>query len=212
MGHLQGVITISVILAFVFLGFKIYLAGWISLVISHTLLAYFYSKRNAKFYVLLQIISVIIAAMKIYSSPSMREVQRLIEKDETDMHARSAAQSEAEQKQQQAMMEAQAEKEGSDRQMENEHFYKEDETKRYLGELKAETDRINKLNEDNDVSSPETEIDDRDFEKFSKELDIKQQGLDNDMSKHRDNLGIKEKELTIKKKAANKPTPTAAKK
>jgi len=66
MGHLQGLITVSTISAFIMLGYKILLGGWVALLISHIMLAYFYNKRKAKYYVTLQIISMIIAGIKIY--------------------------------------------------------------------------------------------------------------------------------------------------
>jgi len=150
-------------------------------------------------------------AMKIYNSPSLREVQRMIEKDESDMHQRQSQQAEAEMKAQQAAAQQQAATEEAERQIDVDKTNKEDDTKRYIAELKDATDRLKIGNEEQGIESPETNEDDKDFEKFSKELNIKQQGLDNDMSKHKDNLGIKEKELIIKKKAANKPAPVAKK-
>lgn len=151
-------------------------------------------------------------AMKIYNSPSMREVQRMIEKDEADMHQRSSQQAEAEQKQQQAIAQAAAQKEQADRDMEEDHFTRSDETDRYIAELKADTEKLKQDAADNGVESPETQEDDKDFEKFSKELDIKQQNLDNDMSKHRDNMQRKDEEISIKRKQANKPLAAPAKK
>ena len=65
MGHLQGLITIFVISAFLLLGYSIFLWGWICLFVSHGMLAYFYNKRKAKYYVTLQIISMGIALVKI---------------------------------------------------------------------------------------------------------------------------------------------------
>ncbi|MCA9353536.1 nicotinamide mononucleotide transporter [Candidatus Nomurabacteria bacterium] len=66
MGHIQGLITVAVISAFLMLGYKIFVGGWIALIVSHLMLAFFYWKRSAKYYVVLQIISIIIAAIKVY--------------------------------------------------------------------------------------------------------------------------------------------------
>ena len=142
-------------------------------------------------------------AMKIYNSPSIREVQRLIEKDEQKMNEAKAAQSEQEQKQFEASQQALAQKEAAELAKEEDHFTREDETKRYIAELKADTERINKENAEKGLES--IDDDSKDLEKFEKELGIKQQGLDNDMKKHNDNLSVKKEEVTIKKKQSDKP-------
>lgn len=151
-------------------------------------------------------------AMKIYNSPSMRSVQRMIEANEQKIEQKNAAASEAEQKALAAQAKKLEEKQLRDETREADEFTREDNTKRYIAELKAETDRINKDNEEEGIVSPETQNDERDFEKFSKELNIKQQGLDNDMSKHRDNMVRKDEEIKIRKTVANKPTSNSTKK
>ncbi|PCI20142.1 hypothetical protein COB64_02425 [Candidatus Wolfebacteria bacterium] len=65
MGHLQGLITISTLSAFILLGHHMFTLGWIALLTSHTMLAYFYNKKDAKYYVWLQIASIAIALTKI---------------------------------------------------------------------------------------------------------------------------------------------------
>lgn len=65
MGHLQGLITVSTLTAFILLGHNVFLGGWIALLASHTMLAYFYKNRGAKYYVWLQIVSMVIALTKI---------------------------------------------------------------------------------------------------------------------------------------------------
>jgi hypothetical protein len=140
-------------------------------------------------------------AMKIYNSPSLREVQRLIEKDEQRMKESQAKASEDEMKQRQAEAQRLAEKEQLEQTIDIEKFNKEDETKRYIAELKAETDRINKeMNE----GSEDPDVDDKDFEKFKAELGIKEKGLSQDMKKHNDVMSRKDKEIAIKSKAANR--------
>jgi len=144
-------------------------------------------------------------AMKIYNSPSLREVQRLIEKDEQRMKESQAKASEDEMKQRQAEAQRLAEKEQLEQTIDIEKFNKEDETKRYIAELKAETDRINKkMNE----GAENPDVDDKDFEKFKAELGIKEKGLSQDMKKHNDIMLRKDKEIAIKKKTALKPQPS----
>jgi len=143
-------------------------------------------------------------AIKIYNSPSIREVQRLIEKDEQQMKESQAKAGEDQQKQQQAMMEQQAEEKQVEQNLDLEKFNRTDETNRYIAELQAETARISKENSDRGV-----ENDDSDFEKFEAELGVKNKSLDNDMSKHRDNMARKDKEIEIKRKQANKPASSS---
>lgn len=139
-------------------------------------------------------------AIKIYNSPSVREIQRLIEKDETQMKESQAKAGEDQQKQQQAMMQQQALEAQQAANLDLEKFNREDETKRYIVELQEETKRLQAESAERGV-----ENDSDDFDKFEKELGIKQQALSNDMQKHNDNMSMKDKEIAIKNKIANKP-------
>ena len=139
-------------------------------------------------------------AIKIYNSPSVREIQRLIEKDETQMKESQAKAGEDQQKQQQAMMQQQALEAQQAANLDLEKFNREDETKRYIVELQEETKRLQAESAERGV-----ENDNDDFDKFEKELGIKQQALSNDMQKHNDNMSMKDKEIAIKNKIANKP-------
>ena len=139
-------------------------------------------------------------AIKIYNSPSIREIQRLIEKDEQQMKEGQQQQAEAEQKQAQAAMEQAAIEKQQEQALDLEKFNREDETKRYIAELNAETQRINTENNDQGVEN------DDDFKKFEAELGIKREALSNDMIKHNDIMSRKDREIDIKKKQANKPT------
>lgn len=142
-------------------------------------------------------------AIKIYNSPSIREIQRLIQKDEQEMKQSQAKQAEDQNKQFQAAQEAQALKDQQEANLDLQKFNREDETKRYIAELNAETQRLNKENADRGI-----EDDRADFEKFEKELGVKERALDNDMKKHNDNMKRKDREISIKQKQANKPTGT----
>ena len=139
-------------------------------------------------------------AIKIYNSPSVREIQRLIEKDEQQMKESQAKQAEDQNKQLQAQLEQQALEKQQEQNLDLEKFNREDETKRYIAELQEETKRLQQQQGD-----PGIENDD-DFKKFEAELGIKKQSLDNDMKKHNDNMQRKDKEIEIKRKQANKPT------
>lgn len=140
-------------------------------------------------------------AMKIYNSPSVREVQRMIEKNEKDMKETQAKQGEQQQKQFEQQQQQAMEVQQAQMQKEDDKFQQEDETKRYIAELKAETDRLNILSQERGVEQEDTE---EDLAKFEKELGIKTRALDQDMEKHRDNMSIKEKDLSIKKTNNNK--------
>jgi len=147
-------------------------------------------------------------AMKIYNSPSLREVQRMIEKDEQQMRENQSKQAENEIKQRQIEEARLAEKDQLEQKIDLEKFNKEDETKRYIAELKAETDRINKEATDRDGEGETDE--DLELKKFEAELGIKEKGLSNDMTKHNDVMARKDKEIAIKNKVANKKPATPA--
>lgn len=139
------------------------------------------------------------SAIKMYNSSSMREIQRLIEKDEQQMKETQAKQAEDQNKQMQAQMEQQAMKDQQEMNLDLQKFNREDETKRYIAELNAETQRIQKETGDEGVEN------DDDFKKFEAELGIKKESLSNDMKKHTDIMARKDKEIEIKRKQANKP-------
>src|SRR5204862_4142184 len=74
-------------------------------------------------------------AMKIYNSPSMREIQRMIEKSESDMKENEAKKAEEAGKAQKAQLaQAQAQYEANV-EIEQKRFEREDDTKRYIAEL-----------------------------------------------------------------------------
>lgn len=139
-------------------------------------------------------------AIKIYNSPSIREIQRLIEKDEQQMKEGQQQQAEADSKEAQAAREEAKLIHEEETRVDLEKFNREDETKRYIAELNAETSRIQKESGDKGVEN------DEDFKKFESELGLKREALSNDMKKHNDNMSRKDKEIAIKNKIANKPT------
>ena len=138
-------------------------------------------------------------AIKIYNSPSIREIQRMIQKDETNMKAQQAKAGEDKNKQMQAQMEQEAQTEQQAQALDLEKFNRTDETQRYIAELQADTARINKENSDRGVDN-----DDNDFAKFEAELGVKKESLSNDMIKHNDSMSRKDMEIKIKNKVANK--------
>tara|TARA_R110002167_G_scaffold194330_2_gene397012 strand:- start:75 stop:908 length:834 start_codon:yes stop_codon:yes gene_type:complete len=135
-------------------------------------------------------------AMKIYNSPSVREVQRMIERDEKKMKDSQAQQGEQQQKQFEAQQQQAMQIQEAQMAKEEANFQQEDETKRYIAELAAETERLNIISKERGVEQDDTE---EDLMKFQAELGIKSRDLDQDMEKHRDNIAIKEKDLKIKK-------------
>tara|TARA_B110000902_G_C14283939_1_gene577984 strand:+ start:1375 stop:3780 length:2406 start_codon:yes stop_codon:yes gene_type:complete len=141
-------------------------------------------------------------AMKIYNSPSLREVQRMIEKDEASMKESQSKQAEDQNAQAQAQMQQQAMQAEQAANLDLQKFNREDETKRYIAELNAETIRIT---EDQKAAGAQSIDDDTEgLAKFEAELGIKNKALDQDMIKHNDSMSKKDKELAIKSKQANK--------
>tara|TARA_R100000541_G_scaffold13823_1_gene23166 strand:- start:1128 stop:3518 length:2391 start_codon:yes stop_codon:yes gene_type:complete len=136
-------------------------------------------------------------AIKIYNSPSVREIQRLIEKDEKNMKESQAKQADDQNKQAQAQMQQQAIQTEQAANLDLQKFNREDETKRYIAELNAETSRIQK-----EVGDVGVENDDE-FKRFEAELGIKKESLSNDMKKHNDSMLRKDKEIAIKSKKSN---------
>jgi hypothetical protein len=147
-------------------------------------------------------------AIKIYNSPSVREIQRLIQKDEQSMKESQSKQAEDQNKQVQAQMEQAALQEQQAANLDLQKFNRTDETTRYIAELKAETER---LRMENDARGVESDGDDKDFMKFEAELGIKERGLSNDMTKHNDLMSRRDSEIAIKNKVANKPSGPAKK-
>lgn len=145
------------------------------------------------------------SAIKMYNSSSMREIQRLIQKDEQQMKESQQQQAEAENKMNQQRMEQEAIQKQQEQNLDLQKFNREDETKRYIAELQAETSRIQKEFGDAGVEN------DDDFKKFEAELGIKRQSLENDMTKHNDQMSRKDKEIAIKNKVANKKQVSTSK-
>jgi hypothetical protein len=136
-------------------------------------------------------------AIKIYNSPSVREIQRLIEKDEQKMTESRSKQSENEGKQFQEKMKQDKMFAEEKTRVDLEKFNREDETKRYIAEIQAETARIQKQNNERGV-----ENDDADFEKFESELGVKMKAQENDMKKHDNLMSRKDQEIEIKRMTA----------
>jgi hypothetical protein len=136
-------------------------------------------------------------AIKIYNSPSVREIQRLIEKDEQKMTESRSKQSENEGKQFQEKMKQDKMFAEEKTRVDLEKFNREDETKRYIAEMQAETARIQKQNNERGI-----ENDDADFEKFESELGVKMKAQENDMKKHDNLMSRKDQEIEIKRMTA----------
>lgn len=146
-------------------------------------------------------------AMKIYNSPSIREVQRMIEKAENDKNESMRNQSEEARKMQEMQIQSNERLAATQQELEVEQFNKTDETKRYIAEMQAETDRLKIRQADQGlIQSDEDVADDLEYDKFQEEMKLKHGQRNDDMSKHKDLMAHKEKELEVKKKQAAKPT------
>ena len=148
-------------------------------------------------------------AMKIYNSPSIREVQRMIEKAEKDKNESMQKQSEEARKMQEMQIQSNEQLAATNQEIAIEQFNRTDETKRYIAELQAETDRLKIEQYSQDLVQTEDDSnEDTEYAKFQEEMHLKYGQMNNDMSKHKDMMAHKAKELEVKKKQANKPTST----
>ena len=141
------------------------------------------------------------SAIKMYNSCSMREIQRLIEKDEQNMKQSQQQEAEAQQKQMQAQMEQQALQEQQSANLDLQKFNREDETNRYIAELQNATAKL-KISMDQ-RGAESVDDDSEDFAKFEQELGVKKQALSNDMIKHNDQMLRKDQEISIKRSQSN---------
>jgi hypothetical protein len=141
------------------------------------------------------------SAIKMYNSSSMREIQRLIEKDEQNMKQSQQQEAEAQQKQMQAQMEQQALQEQQSANLDLQKFNREDETNRYIAELQNATAKL-KISMDQ-RGAESVDDDSEDFAKFEQELGVKKQALSNDMIKHNDQMLRKDQEISIKRSQSN---------
>lgn len=137
-------------------------------------------------------------AMKIYNSPSMREIQRMIEKSENDQKESQAKQAEETGKAQKAQLAQNQAQYEANVEIDQKRFEREDETKRYIAELQAETARLKDANQDVVPTEDDTN-DEADYAKFQEEMGFKQHQERNKMKMHSDQMTMKEKELQVKK-------------
>ena len=142
--------------------------------------------------------------MKAFTSPSLVEIQRLIEKDEKQMLERNAKAGEEDNKLKQAELASKEAKEN--RELDLKEF---DITERSrIEELKMlmdgeiETPEVNTEDEESKLDRDKFNLDKK---KQSDELSLKIRDLDDKLKMHKDNL-------EIKKKQANKPATNSAKK
>lgn len=143
-------------------------------------------------------------AMKIYNSPSMREVQRMIEKSEDDANKAKQQQSEEARKMQEQQIAANKIQYETEQEIGIKQFEREDETKRYIAELQAETARLKESNGDiieDDADNLYAESGTSEYDRFSQEMRFKEKEMDNDMKKHKDNVKLKEKDIAVKARA-----------
>lgn len=136
--------------------------------------------------------------MKIFNNNnSIASIQRLIEKDEQAIIERSQQAQQAEIENQQAITKAQMEDRQAERDLKDLLNIRDNETKLVIAGMK-ESALTEKGLDDFDKSDNSDDL----FEKI-RQFDIK---MDLERKKHSDNIDIKEKELTLKKKAlGNKP-------
>ena len=143
------------------------------------------------------------AIMDIFFSPSLADMRRKLELSEEQMFQRNSqaaqdANKVAEKAQQDAMALEQAKLK-----LDDTKSIREDDTKRYLGELKYQADMINGNDGDDDTDGIINPLDreklDLDKEKARKEYLLKIKALSNQMSMHDDKMEREDKKIAVSK-------------
>lgn len=136
--------------------------------------------------------------MKLYSSSSIAEKQRLIEKDEKAIQDRQAEQAQSEQQHNETLLQMQNDFKMQELQQKEQANIRDNETKLLIAQIGA-----NNTQEDG-IIEPEYSQKDKDalMEKI-REFDLK---LAQEKQIHKDNTALKEKDLAIKKIQKQKPT------
>lgn len=141
--------------------------------------------------------------MDIYFSPSLQDMRRKIELSEEKTQAQQAKSAEDQNK---LMQQAQADaKELEDKKLQLEDIsnVRDNETRRYVAELQAQVQTMNAEVTDSDgIQDLDVEKLNLDRDKLKKDFEAKMRALDQDMLKHKDNIKVKEKQISAQKKRA----------
>lgn len=143
--------------------------------------------------------------MKLFSSSSLAEKQRLVEKDERDIQERQAQAQQQEIQVRQQEVEAKNQLEQAKMQQEDRLNQRDNETKILIAQMQA----YNKNSEDDGIIEPEYSQEAKDklmeqIREFDEKIKLDREKLNLDREKHKD-------EVTLKRKALDKKTTTNTK-
>ena len=134
--------------------------------------------------------------MDIYFSPSLMDMRRKLEMAEEQMQQNQSQQAQESNKIQQEANAAQMELEQQKLQLEDLKNQRDNETKRYIAELGNDNDKDGIV--DDGIGDPlDQEKFQFDINKARADYNLKLKALDNDMSKHKDNVELKKESNQI---------------
>lgn len=134
--------------------------------------------------------------MDIYFSPSLMDMRRKLEIAEETMQQNASAQAEASNKTQQEANAAMADLENRKLELEDLKNQRDNETKIYIAELGQEVDKDSVT--DDGIGDPlDQEKFQLDINKARSDYNLRLRALDNDMSKHKDNVELKKESNQI---------------
>jgi hypothetical protein len=144
--------------------------------------------------------------MDIYFSPSLMDMRRRFEQAEEDMHQRQSEQSQQTNKLQEQAMQMEQENVVAERELKDLMNQRDNETRVYIEELKANATFNNDDNSDGIENPLDREKFELDVQKRKDDYVAKMKALDNDMKKHSDQMkskSIDQSIARIKKKSVN---------
>ena len=144
--------------------------------------------------------------MDIYFSPSLMDMRRKLENAEEEMHQRNSESSQQQNKLQEEQMKLQQENLVAERELKDLMNQRDNETKVYIEELKAQSAFDSEGNEDGIENPLDREKFELDKQKRKDDYVAKMKALDNDMKKHKDNVELKKESnqiARIKKKTTS---------
>ena len=144
--------------------------------------------------------------MDIYFSPSLMDMRRKLENAEEEMHQRNSESSQQQNKLQEEQMKLQQENLVAERELKDLMNQRDNETKVYIEELKAQSAFDSEGNEDGIENPLDREKFELDKQKRKDDYVTKMKALDDDMKKHKDNVELKKESnqiARIKKKTTS---------
>lgn len=145
--------------------------------------------------------------MKLYTTTSVAEKQRMVEANERRVREQQQQQQQQQLEQQQQQMQINAQVAEQQMQMQYQMHQEDNETKLLVAQInsQAEADRLALMNEEQGLTrAEETEYKNKELDQAAKEFDAKMQQekakLELEKQKHKDEVRLKEKQINQKKK------------